>query len=335
VRVAYATAGRGPALLVPAAWIGHLELSWQDPVVRGFYAPLAAHRTVVRYDKPDCGLSDPWPGRQTLETDLEVLGAVADELRLDRFDLLGISMAAPASAAFAARPPGRVGRLVLYGGYANGHRIASAEVAAAMIDLVQAHWGLGSDVLADVFLPDAGAETRAHFARLQRVSATTEVAARLLAQCYELEVEGLLDQIAAPTLVLHRRGDRAIPYRLGRDLAARIPGARLVSLAGRSHLPYAGDQAAVIGPILGFLDPPARRPRPAPPADDTLTARQLQVAALVAEGLTNRQIAERLGIQERSAEGHLERIRQRLGVGSRAQVAAWWARRVGADEVPG
>jgi pimeloyl-ACP methyl ester carboxylesterase/DNA-binding CsgD family transcriptional regulator len=334
--VAYATAGRGPALLVPAAWIGHLELSWQDPAVRAFYAPLAAHRTVVRYDKPDCGLSDPWPGRQTLESDLEVLGVVADELRLDRFDLLGISMAAPVAAAFAARHPGRVGRLVLCGGYANGRRIASAGVAAVMVDLVRAHWGLGSDVLADVFLPDGSAEAKAHFARLQRESATTEVAARLLAQCYELEIEGLLDQIAAPTLVLHRRGDRAIPYRLGRDLAARIPGARLVSLAGRSHLPYAGDAAAVVGPILAFLDPSARRPRPGRPTRPAaLTARQLQVAALVAEGLTNRQIAERLGIQERSAEGHLERIRQRLGVSSRAQVAAWWARRADATEVPG
>jgi DNA-binding CsgD family transcriptional regulator len=191
-------------------------------------------------------------------------------------------------------------------------------------------------VLADVFLPDAGAQARAHFARLQRDSASAEVAARLLAQCYGLEVEGLLDRIAAPTLVLHRREDRAIPYRLGRDLAARIPGARLESLAGRSHLPYVGDAAAVTGAILAFLDPPARRPRPAPPGRPAaaLTARQLQVAALVAEGLTNRQIAERLGIEERSAEGHLERIRQRLGVGSRAQVAAWWARRAGAGEVP-
>jgi DNA-binding CsgD family transcriptional regulator len=245
-------------------------------------------------------------------------------------------MAAPVAAAFAARHPGRVGRLVLYGGYANGRRIASAGVAAVMVDLVRAHWGLGSDVLADVFLPDGSAEAKAHFARLQRESATTEVAARLLAQCYELEVEGLLDRIAAPTLVLHRRGDRAIPYRLGRDLAARIPGARLVSLAGRSHLPYAGDAAAVVGAIVAFLDPSARRPRPGPSTRPAaLTARQLQVAALVAEGLTNRQIAERLGIQERSAEGHLERIRQRLGVSSRAQVAAWWARRADATEVPG
>jgi len=52
------------------------------------------------------------------------------------------------------------------------------------------------------------------------------------------------------------------------------------------------------------------------------------VAALVAEGMTSRQIAERLGIEERSAEGHVERIRHRLGVTSRAQVAAWWASRI-------
>jgi DNA-binding CsgD family transcriptional regulator len=165
------------------------------------------------------------------------------------------------------------------------------------------------------------------FAELQRRSTTAEVASELLAQCYELRVDDLLDRVAAPTLVLHRRDDRAIPYPLGRDLAARIPGARLVSLAGRSHWVFAGDAAAVVREILGFLGA-SRSALPAeqaagPPA--TLTARQLQVAALVAGGLTNRQIAGRLGIEERSAEGHVERIRQRLGVRSRAQIATWWA----------
>jgi pimeloyl-ACP methyl ester carboxylesterase/DNA-binding CsgD family transcriptional regulator len=337
VRVAYATAGRGPALLVPAAWIGHLELLWQDPAVRSFFAPLAARRTVVRYDKPGCGLSDRWPVRQTLDTDLEVLAAVADHLRLERFDLLGISTAAPLSIAFAARHPERVGRLILYGGYADGHQVAAPEVREAMVALVRAHWGLGSDVLANVFLADGDAETKAHFVRLQRGAAPAEVAGELLVQCYETRVEDLLDRVAAPTLVLHRRDDRAIPYRLGRDLAARIPGARLTSLAGRSHFPYAGDAAAVVRAILEFLGAgePAGAPAPGPPGQSPgrLTPRQLQVAALVAEGLTNRQIAERLGIQERSAEGHVERIRLRLGVSSRARVAAWWAGGAGAAEV--
>ncbi len=57
----------------------------------------------------------------------------------------------------------------------------------------------------------------------------------------------------------------------------------------------------------------------------TLTAREREVAALVAEGLTNREIAERLVISERTAEYHVEQIRNKLGVRSRAQVAAWVA----------
>jgi predicted ATPase/class 3 adenylate cyclase/DNA-binding CsgD family transcriptional regulator len=54
-----------------------------------------------------------------------------------------------------------------------------------------------------------------------------------------------------------------------------------------------------------------------------LSRRQREVAALVAAGLTNREIAERLFIAERSAEGHVERIRNRLGVRSRTEVATW------------
>lgn len=324
-RIAYACSGTGPPLVVPAAWISHLELLWQDPAYRAFFAPLAGARTVVQYDRPGCGLSEPWPGPHGLEADLAVLQAVAAELNLERFDLLGISLGAPVSIAFAARSPERVDRLILYGGFADGGQIAAPNVRAAMLDLIRAHWGLGSEVLADVFLPEGSAESKALFARLQREAAPAEAAVEALAQCYEMDVTGLLAQVAAPTLVLHRRDDRAIPYRAGRELAAGIPGARLVSLDGRSHFPYVGEADVVVRSILEFLgEAPAAPPRE---PKGELTPRQLQVAALVAEGLTNRQIAERLGIEERSAEGHVERIRLRLGVTSRAQVAAWWGRR--------
>jgi pimeloyl-ACP methyl ester carboxylesterase/DNA-binding CsgD family transcriptional regulator len=320
LRVAYATVGQGPGLVVPPGWIGHLELTWQDPLVRAFYTPLARHRTVVRYDRPGCGLSDPSPDPPSLEADLQVLEGMVDHLGLDRLDLLSISTGAPASIAFAVRHPDRVGRLVLYGGFANGQELGPAEARAAMMDLIGAHWGLGSDVLADIFVPDADAERRAAFARLQRESASPEVARQMLALTFLLRVDDLLDQVAVPTLVIHRREDRAVPYRCGRELAARIPGARLVSLDGQAHFPYVGEAEPIVGAILGFLGAPPPRRLPG-----RLTARQLEVAGLVAEGLTNRQIAERLGIEERSAEGHVERIRQRLGFSSRTQIAAWWA----------
>jgi DNA-binding CsgD family transcriptional regulator len=236
------------------------------------------------------------------------------------------------SVSFAAQFPQRVGRLILYGGYADGSQIATPEVRTAMLGMIRAHWGLGSELLADVFLPDGSAATKALFARLQREAASPDLAVDLLAQCYEIDVDDLLARVAAPTLVVHRRGDRAIPYRAGREVAAHIPGARLLSLPGTSHFPFVGDSSAIVRAILEFLGsspaPPSAE-RPGPPSGE-LTARQLQVAALVAEGMTNRQIAQRLGIEERSAEGHVERIRLRLGVTSRAQVAAWWGRRISA-----
>jgi pimeloyl-ACP methyl ester carboxylesterase len=157
------------------------------------------------YDKPGCGLSDDWPGRPTLETDLAVLHGIVDHLGLEQIDLLGMSVGAPVSLAFAARSPERVRRLVVYGGYADGRLIAAAPVQAAMLDLVRAHWGLGSDVLADIFLPDGSTTMKAQFAELQRGAASTEVACQLLAQCYDVRVDDLLDRIGAPTLVLHRR----------------------------------------------------------------------------------------------------------------------------------
>jgi DNA-binding CsgD family transcriptional regulator len=133
-------------------------------------------------------------------------------------------------------------------------------------------------------------------------------------------VTAALTQVREPTLVVHRDQDRAAPLAQARLIAAEVPDARLEVLPGRSHLPYAGDAASLVHTIRAFLGlPEVRGPKP-----PTLTARQREVATLVAEGLTNREIGERLGIEERSAEGHLERIRLRLGVRSRAQVAAWW-----------
>ena len=90
----------------------------------------------------------------------------------------------------------------------------------------------------------------------------------------------------------------------------------LVPLPGSSHLFYHGDWSAVLETMLGFLGEQADNgPR--------LTDRELEVAALIAEGLTNHSIARRLSIAPRTAEAHVENIRRKLDVRSRAQIAAW------------
>ena len=57
-----------------------------------------------------------------------------------------------------------------------------------------------------------------------------------------------------------------------------------------------------------------------------LTARERDVVALIADGLTNRQIAERLVISERTADRHVSNILSKLGLATRAQIASWAAR---------
>jgi DNA-binding CsgD family transcriptional regulator len=215
-----------------------------------------------------------------------------------------------------------VDRLVLYGGWARGADVSHPAVRDHVLGLIESHWGLGSDVLTDIFAPDADAATRAGVTRYQRAASSASTARALLALSYDLDVVGLLGQVHAPTLVAHRAEDRAAPVAQAEVLAAGIAGAELAVLPGRSHLPYIGDRDALVRVVRRFLGLRARS-RPV----DALTPRQAEVAELVSEGCTNRQIAARLGIDERSAEGHVERIRLRLGFRSRAQIAGWWAER--------
>jgi pimeloyl-ACP methyl ester carboxylesterase len=258
------------------------------------------------------------------EYELEQLDAIADTLGPEPFDLMGTSMGAPIAVAWAAAHPERVRRLVLYGGWVNGAQISTPEVRDHLLGLVESHWGLGSDVLTDIFAPDANAATRKRVAQYQRASSDAATAKALLSLSYELDVRDRLADVRASTLVVHREHDRAAPVAQAHALADGIRQSELIVLPGRSHLPYVGDAQAVVAPVRRFLGLPASRR-----GAQALTPRQREVAELVSEGCTNREIANRLGIDERSAEGHVERIRLRLGVRSRAQIAAWYSSQVG------
>jgi pimeloyl-ACP methyl ester carboxylesterase len=181
--VAYAVAGHGPNLVYAQGWLTHLELSWAFPPERGFYEALARGRTLLRYEKPGCGLSRGMTRELSMELELEILAAVTQAAGADRFDLLGASLGAAVAATWAALHPGSVRRLVLYGGWVHGQDITSPALQEHVLALVAGHWGLGSDVLADIFAPDADARTRAAFTSYQRESASADAARSMLALC--------------------------------------------------------------------------------------------------------------------------------------------------------
>ena len=121
--------------------------------------------------------------------------------------------------------------------------------------------------------------------------------------------------------MLHRRDDRAVPFALGVDVARRVPHATFVALEGENHFPWLGDASAVADATLRGLGHhvPTRPPAPGPQA---LTEREREILRLVAEGLTDAQIGERMVLSPHTVHRHVANARVKLGVRSRAAAAA-------------
>jgi pimeloyl-ACP methyl ester carboxylesterase/DNA-binding CsgD family transcriptional regulator len=328
-RVAYEVRGDGPALVAPAWWLSHLELDWQSPGYRRFWEGVADGYTLIRYDRLGVGMSDRTVRESDLTIDAEVatLRALLDELGLERVSLLGGSSGSCTAIAYAAAYSERVERLVLYGSYPYGAAITPPGVADAILAAVRAHWGLGSRLLSDMFLGGADAAEHERFARLQREAATAETAAALLDLVYRLDVRVYLPLVRRPTVVVHRRDDRAVPYRLGREVAAAIPGATFVPLHGSAHFPWHGDADSVVRACRQALAPVQSSPRDADePEQVLLSKREREILGCVARGLSDREIAEQLVLSSHTVHRHVANIRRKLGRTSRTAAVAEAAR---------
>jgi pimeloyl-ACP methyl ester carboxylesterase/DNA-binding CsgD family transcriptional regulator len=325
--VAYSIVGDGSPVLVGGWWCSHLRLNWQDPLFREYFSRLADRHSIIRYDRPGTGASGPDGSiPHTLEREVAVMAGIVDALGLDHFAVIGASSGAATAAAFAASRPQQVSRLVLYGAFARGADIAPEPVRTALLDVIATHWGLGSRLLADVFVPGASSADRDAFARFQRQSATREQAASSLAATYALDATEYLPMLTVPTTVIHRRDDRAVPFTLGADVARRIRGSAFVALDGVDHFPWRGDAAAMADATLRGLGHRIA-PRPEVLGPESITEREREILELVGAGMTDQLIAERLMVSPHTVHRHIANARTKLGVRSRAAAAATMARR--------
>ncbi|MBC2778403.1 alpha/beta hydrolase [Parasphingopyxis marina] len=250
VNIAYATVGEGPPLIKAANWLSHLEYDWEAPW-SPLFRELAQDHRFIRYDERGNGLSDWNVEDLSLDTFVTDLETVVDTLGIERFPLLGISQGAAVSIEYAARHPERVSKLILFGGYPAGWRLtATPEQAAereAIITLTKSGWGQDNPayrhIFSATFMPSAKAEQLAWFDDFQRQTACAENAVRFLEAFSVIDVRHRLAEIRTETLVLHSRGDKRIPWEVGRDIAAAIPDASLVTLESDNHLLIEGEPA--------------------------------------------------------------------------------------------
>lgn len=251
--IAYATIGHGLPMIWPAYWVSHLEEEWKHPFMQAFFRRLAVNHTIVKYDKHGCGLSDRDRTEFSVDKEVRDLEAIIDHLKLERFALFGMSQGGTTAIAYAVKHPEFVSHLILYGTFPRGNTGAPPEIKASLCNLIRTSWGLGSKTLADIFVPDSGMEGIRYFTKFQRKSATGEMAAQLLAAEEYIDVTELLPKVTTPTLILHRKGDRACSIQGGRELAASIPDARFVLLEGIDHIPWFGDSESVLSTVEEFL----------------------------------------------------------------------------------
>ena len=262
VSIAYQVVGDGPLdLIFVSGWVSHLDAFWGEPSFARFLRRLASFSRLILFDKRGTGLSDRVPVAElpTLEERIDDVRAVLDAVGVERAALLGHSEGGPMCLLYAATFPERTAALVLIGTYAR--RLvaddypfgATPEQYEAFLDEIETGWGgpVGLAVRAPSMEHDD--RFRAWWSEYLRSSASPGAALALTRMNGEIDVRAVLGTIGVPTLVVHRSGDRSLPVEGARYLAERIRGARLVELPGVDHLPFVGDQNAILDEIEEFL----------------------------------------------------------------------------------
>jgi class 3 adenylate cyclase len=268
IYIAYRIFGDGPRdiVLIPGT-LSHAELFWEFPPNEYLLKRLTSFTRVIVFDKRGQGLSDR-VAEQTLEERAGDVRAVMDAAGSERASICGWSEGGPMSLMFAATYPERISSLVLAGTFASIKAepwCVDEEQWTEFLREMENGWGEG--ILVPINAPSRRKDEALirWFARLERATATPRAILELMRANYEIDVRHLLSSIRAPTLILHRVGDRTVPIAAGRYLAEHIPGAKFVELPGDDHMLQAYDQHVLdvlIDEIEEFITGARHRPEP-------------------------------------------------------------------------
>ena len=262
----------------------------------------------------------------------------------DRAVVFGASLGAMTGVQFASDYPDRIAALVLVGGsprvtWAAGYELGRDPTDIdEWVDQVTRLWGTGELVAS--YAPSLKDDERflEWAARQERHTCSPGMAAASLRWAMRYDVRDLLPTVHTPTLVVHRADDLGAPVEHGRYLAARIPDATYAELPGEDHTFFLGDQDSMIDTILTFLDERvangalgaalrrAERKNAYGYGWESLTPSEREVATLVAQGMTNSEVAERLRMSRFTVDGRLRRVFVKLDVATRVELTAEYAR---------
>jgi class 3 adenylate cyclase len=275
VAIAYESVGDGPVDVVfPRGFAGDLLSVWEQPLMTRFIEGLASFARVTMLDKRGTGLSDRVRDVPTLETRMDDLRAVMDDVGAERAILTTAQEGARLAALFAATYPERTAGLVLIDPTAKGHRTDDYPWAPTEEEwretLAEVEEGWGRTEFLDRRLADWAPtkqddpEFRAWFHAHMRRGLSPGSALALFRMMIDSDVSDVLPAVRVPTVILSSEAGRGP----GEFFARSIAGARLVELpAGfRGIYHWTDDDAHEIvlretAALAGATVPPARADR--------------------------------------------------------------------------
>ena len=262
VNIAYQVVGDAPLDLVfVMGWVSHMEYFWREPRFAKFLMRLASFSRLILFDKRGTGLSDRVPIHElpTLEQRMDDVRTVMEAVGSEKAALVGVSEGGPMCSLFAATYPEKTLALVMIGTYAK--RICDDEYPWAptteqrqhFFEEMREQWGgpVGIEERAPSVANDP--KFRDWWATYLRMGASPGAAVALTQMNAEIDVRRVLPTIRVPSLVIHRTGDLLLNIDEGRFVADCIPGSKFVELPGDDHLPFVGDQDAILDEVEEFL----------------------------------------------------------------------------------
>jgi pimeloyl-ACP methyl ester carboxylesterase/AraC-like DNA-binding protein len=243
-KLAYSLAGEGFPLVKVPNWFNHLERDCDSPIWSGWFEELASGRQLLWFDGRGHGASD-WdsPGitPQSFEQDL---ADVVDAAGLERFDLLGIGHGAAVSLAYAMHHPERVRRIVMCNGWCVGWArrgdAEDVERRRAIIKLSGIGWDDQSPVYRDIYtklyIPGGTKAQKEWLNEAQRLCTTPENAVAIQMAMGDVDLSDAIGKIEAPCLLFHARGDQAVPFSQGEQLAGLLADVRFEPLDSDNHI---------------------------------------------------------------------------------------------------
>lgn len=257
--VAYTALGAGEqTLVISPGFVCHIEIALEHAPFRAFVEALARRFQVILFDRRGVGLSERLHATSTPAAMAADIAAILDDAGVRRAWLFGSSEGGLGAMRLAIDQPGRVLGLCLFGALARG--AAAPDYPWALPASAYNVWlrrllaGWGGPVGLETFAPSGKDDPalRAWWARIVRHAVSPGGLEVILGGLRDADLRADLGRIGVPTLVMHRRGDRAVRFEAGEHLARHIPGAVWHPLEGTDHFWWCGDSAPVIQAILEF-----------------------------------------------------------------------------------